>query len=217
MHIVLLGPPGAGKGTQAVHLASEFGIPHISTGNILRDNVKRGTPLGRKAKEYMDRGALGPDELIIEMLLDRLEEPDADKGYILDGFPRTLLQAEALDAALEAEGQRLDAVLDFILDDEVIVVRLVARRTCSECGALFNLRESPPKVEGRCDLCGGTLTKRDDDNEETVRNRLDVYHRETEVLEDFYEKTGLLLRVDASGSEEAVAQRAAQELRALPE
>ena len=213
MRMVFLGPPGAGKGTQAHRLAEHFGIPLIGTGDILRDNVQRGTPLGRKAKEYMDRGDLGPDELIVEMILTRLGEPDAADGFILDGFPRTITQAEALEERMTEQNLVLTAVLDFVLDDDFVVKRLGSRRVCSNCKRPYNLELIPPKTEGVCDDCGVELICRDDDHEETIRRRLDVYHRDTEPLEEFYDSRGLIRRVDAQGSEDEVGARAVQALR----
>lgn len=214
MRLVLLGPPGAGKGTQANNLAREFGVPHISTGAIFRDHATRQTPLGRKAKEYMSLGELVPDDLVVEMVMERLSQPDASRGFILDGFPRTLPQAEALDAEMAAGGTRIDAVLDLLLDDDLVVRRLVGRRSCPSCGALYHLAWSTPKVDSKCDRCGGTLVKRDDDDEATIRHRLGVYHQETEQLEAYYEGNGLLVRVTGDGPEHEVTERALKELQA---
>jgi adenylate kinase len=214
MRLVLLGPPGAGKGTQAARLAAEFDIPHISTGDILRANAMAETPLGRKAKEFMSKGELVPDDLVVEMVRDRIQQDDAEKGFILDGFPRTRHQAEALDAALAERGVQIDAVIDFTIDDELIVRRLVERRSCLSCGTVYHLSWNPPAIEGRCDHCGGTLVRRDDDDEATVLHRVEVYHSETEVLEGYYDGTGQLVRVAADAPEAEVTKRALEALRA---
>jgi len=214
MRLVLLGPPGAGKGTQASNLATEFDVPHISTGEIFRDHAKRLTPLGRKAREFMSRGELVPDGLVVEMVMERLGQEDAAVGFILDGFPRTLPQAEVLDGDLVTRDQHLDAVLDVMLEDDLVVRRLVGRRSCPNCGRLYHLAWSPPKLDSKCDLCGGTLVKRDDDDEETIRNRLRIYHQDTERLEAYYEAKGLLVRVAGDGPELEVTERALKELQA---
>ena len=196
--MVFLGPPGAGKGTQASLLKSKYGIAHISTGDILREAVKKGTELGKKAKEYMDRGLLVPDEIIIGIIEERLAEPDAQKGFILDGFPRTIHQAEALDRLLEKKRISLNAVFLFNANKETILERLTGRRVCKKCGALYHIRYSPPKIEGVCDKCGGELYQRDDDKEETILRRLDVYRNQTEPLIDHYRKKGILIELDAN-------------------
>lgn len=214
MRLVLLGPPGAGKGTQAQRLATEFDVPHISTGDTFRANALAETPLGRKAKEYMSRGALVPDEIVVEMVLDRLQKSDTEKGFILDGFPRTRPQAEALDSLLVSDGHRLDAVVDLVIDDELVVRRLVGRRSCPACGALYHLSWGPPLLEGKCDNCGATLVKRDDDDEPTVRRRLEIYHSDTEVLEAYYATTGQLVKVAGDAPEVEVTRRALEALRA---
>ena len=192
MKLILLGPPGAGKGTQAEILSEKLSIPTISTGNILRAAVKNGTPVGLKAKEYMDAGKLVPDEDIIGVISERLAEADCQKGYILDGVPRTIAQAEALDKA----GVVFDAVLSIEISDEEIVERMGGRRVCTGCGTPFHVRNMPPKVEGVCDKCGGKLEARADDKPEVVRDRLAVYHKETAPLKDFYAAKGLLQSVD---------------------
>lgn len=198
MHIILLGPPGAGKGTQASVLAREEGIPHISTGDILRAAVREGTPLGKKAKEYMDRGDLVPDEVIVGIVSERLSEPDCRKGFIFDGFPRTTPQADALGQALERLQLPLSGVISIEVPDAELVSRLTGRRTCKACGAVYHVVSAPPRAEGICDQCGGALIQRDDDTEETVRNRLSVYHRQTAPLVAYYEQQGLLRRIDGT-------------------
>jgi len=196
--MVFLGPPGAGKGTQASMLKSKYGIAHVSTGDILREAVKKGTELGKKAKEYMDKGLLVPDEIIIGIIEERLSEPDAQKGFILDGFPRTIPQAEALDQLLEEKGMTLSAVFLFNAGKETILERLTGRRVCRNCGALYHIKYSPPKVEGVCDKCGGELYQRDDDKEETILRRLEVYRKQTAPLIDYYKKKGILFELDAN-------------------
>ena len=206
MRIALLGPPGAGKGTQAHRLAERFGLALIATGDILRLNVEEGTPLGKQAKDIMDAGELVPDSLVVAMVSGALEAtPD---GFILDGFPRTIAQAEALEAELDRTGRPLTGVLLFALDDETAVNRLSGRRTCSTCQRTYHVELDPPRVEGVCDVCGGELVQRDDDDEATVRRRLDVYHQTTEPLIRFYADQGLLREVQADGREDEVADRA---------
>ena len=192
MKLILLGPPGAGKGTQAEILNKKLGIPTISTGNILRAAVKNGTPVGLKAKEYMDAGKLVPDEVIIGVISERLAEPDCQNGFILDGVPRTIPQAEALEKA----GIQFDAVVSIEISDDEIVERMGGRRVCENCGASYHIVNIPPKKEGVCDVCGGALKQRKDDDPETVRDRLAVYHKETEPLKGFYEARGILKTVD---------------------
>ena len=192
MKLTLLGAPGAGKGTQAEILSRNLGIPTISTGNILRAAVQNGTPVGLQAKAYMDKGALVPDEVIIGIVRERLAEDDCKNGYILDGMPRTLAQAEGLEKA----GIELDTALSIEIEDSVIEKRMTGRRTCTACGATYHIEANPPKVEGICDKCGAALTIRKDDTAETVRNRLKVYHSETEPLKDFYQTRGKLITVD---------------------
>lgn len=194
MRLIILGAPGAGKGTQAEFLSQKFGIAHISTGDILRENVKNQTELGLKAKEYMDNGLLVPDELVIEIVKDRLKKDDCKNGFLLDGFPRTIAQAEALERVLAELGQRIDKVLNIEVSDEKILERMSGRRICKNCGASFHIIYRPPKREGICDVCGGELYQRDDDKEETVRKRLEVYHAQTQPLIDFYNNKGLLAR-----------------------
>ena len=199
MKIILLGAPGAGKGTQAEIISKKLGIPTISTGNILRAAVKAGTPIGLEAKSYMDAGKLVPDEVIIGIIQERLAEPDCAKGFILDGVPRTIAQAQALDA----HGIHFDAVLSLEIDDSVIEARMTGRRTCHTCGATYHIQAAPPKQEGVCDKCGGELEQRKDDQPETVKQRLEVYHNETEPLKDYYQAHGVLMSVpDLGGIEE---------------
>jgi adenylate kinase len=204
---ILLGPPGAGKGTQAAHIVEAYGVPHISTGDILRGNVKAGTALGTEAKRFMDAGDLVPDEVIIGMVGDRLAEPDAAEGFLFDGFPRTVPQAEALDELLSERGVPLDVVLELVVDHEEVVRRLTGRRTCTGCGRIFHLEYDPPADEHRCDHCGGELQQRDDDREDVVRNRLAVYTEQTEPLVAFYDARGQLQRIEATGSFEDVTAR----------
>jgi len=204
MKIVMLGAPGAGKGTQAKKIADAYGIPHISTGDIFRANIKAGTPLGKKAKEYMDKGGLVPDEVTIGMLLDRIHEADCEKGYVLDGFPRTIPQAESLTKALAAEGSRIDAAVDIEVPDENIVNRMGGRRACLSCGSTYHIVFAAPKQEGICDRCGSPLVLRDDDKPETVLKRLAVYHEQTQPLIDYYGSAGVLKEVDGTQAMEKV-------------
>lgn len=204
MRIVMLGAPGAGKGTQAKRIAEACGIPHISTGDIFRANIKAGTELGRQAKAFMDQGALVPDEVTTGMLTDRIREPDCEKGYVLDGFPRTIPQAESLAAALKARGEALDAALNIEVPDESIVSRMSGRRACPRCGATYHLSFQPPKREGICDSCGNELSQRDDDRPETVRKRLEIYHAQTYPLIAYYREAGILHEVDGTQSMDRV-------------
>lgn len=208
MHIVLVGPPGAGKGTQAQFIASHLSIPKISTGDIFRVNVSQGTELGREAKAYMDRGDLVPDSITIAMVRDRLAEGDTRDGFLLDGFPRTLTQAKALDETLDDVGTKLDVVLELVVDDDEVVRRLSGRRTCRVCGRVWHLDFDPPTRDGICDQCGGELFQRDDDREETVRHRLEVYAEQTAPLIDFYADKSILVGLDATGPVEDVTDRA---------
>lgn len=201
---MIFGPPGAGKGTQAKLLSERLGVPHIATGDMLREAVKAGTRLGGLAKKYMDEGRLVPDEVVIGMVEERLRQPDCSKGFILDGFPRTIEQAEALDSELEKLGLKLDAVLNLEVGDEEVVKRIALRRTCRSCGAVFHLIFNPPRREGVCDRCGGELYQRDDDREEVVRNRLKVYRQQTKPLLEFYRRRGLLRDVNGERSIEDV-------------
>ena len=196
MKIIMLGAPGAGKGTQAKMIAEKFGVPHISTGDIFRANIKEGTELGMEAKKYMDQGLLVPDELTVKILLDRVAREDCADGYVLDGFPRTIPQAEVLDAALEKLNEKIDYAVNVDVPDENIVKRMSGRRACPKCGATFHVEHIPPKQEGICDSCGGELVLRDDDRQETVQNRLKVYHDQTQPLIDYYGKKGVLKSVD---------------------
>ena len=198
MKIIMLGAPGAGKGTQAKMIAEKYSIPHISTGDIFRANIKEGTELGKKAKTYMDKGELVPDELVVDLVVDRLAKDDAVKGYVLDGFPRTIPQAEALDAALAKRNEKVDFAIDVNVPDENIVKRMSGRRACVGCGATYHIVNVPPKKEGICDTCGGELILRDDDKPETVLNRLSVYHEQTQPLIDYYTKEGILKTVDGT-------------------
>ncbi|MEU6082119.1 adenylate kinase [Streptomyces sp. NPDC047108] len=214
MRIVLVGPPGAGKGTQAAYLAENLSIPHISTGDLFRANISQGTPLGRQAKEYMDAGELVPDEVTIGMAKDRLEQPDAAGGCLLDGFPRNLSQAQALDVILEEKSIGLDAVLDLEVPEEEVVKRIAGRRTCRNNSAhTFHVQYKPPKADGVCDECGGELYQREDDSEETVRKRLEVYHEQTEPIIDYYKTQGLVVTISALGKVAEVTQRAMEALR----
>ncbi|MBT9773192.1 adenylate kinase [Coprococcus catus] len=204
MKIIMLGAPGAGKGTQAKMIAEKCGIPHISTGDIFRANIKNGTELGAKAKEYMDKGLLVPDELVCDLVVDRIQQADCEKGYILDGFPRTIPQAEALEAALNAIEQKLDYAIDIDVPDENIINRMSGRRACVGCGATYHVVFNPTKVEGKCDVCGESLILRDDDKPETVKKRLDVYHTQTQPLIDFYSARKVLVEVDGTQSMDKV-------------
>jgi len=195
-NLILLGPPGAGKGTQAVKLKEKFNIPHISTGDIFRENIKNGTELGKKAKEYMDKGALVPDELVIGIVTSRLSEDDCKKGFLLDGFPRTVHQAEELGKYFEKSGREKYKVIDIFVDKEELVQRLSGRRLCKACGAVYHVAGMPSKVQGICDTCGGELYQRPDDNEETVANRIEVYNSQTKPLTDYYNKKGNIIRID---------------------
>ncbi len=204
MKIIMLGAPGAGKGTQAKQIADKYSIPHISTGDIFRANIKNGTDLGKKAKEYMDQGLLVPDELTCDLVMDRIQQDDCVNGFVLDGFPRTIPQAEALDAALEKIGQHMDYAIDVDVPDENIVNRMSGRRACLDCGATYHVVSLPPKTEGKCDHCGSDLVLREDDKPETVQKRLSVYHDQTQPLIDYYKKQGILKSVDGTQPMEAV-------------
>ena len=198
MKIIMLGAPGAGKGTQAKKIAAKYDIPHISTGDIFRANIKNGTELGNKAKTYMDQGLLVPDELVVDLVVDRVQQDDCKNGYVLDGFPRTIPQAEALDKALAALGDKVDYAIDVNVPDENIVNRMGGRRACVGCGATYHLVYAPTKTEGICDVCGKELILRDDDKPETVQKRLNVYHEQTQPLIDYYTKAVILKTVDGT-------------------
>ena len=198
MKIIMLGAPGAGKGTQAKQIADKYSIPHISTGDIFRANIKNGTELGKKAKQYMDQGALVPDELTCDLVMDRIQQDDCKNGFVLDGFPRTIPQAEALDAALGKINEKMDYAIDVDVPDENIVNRMSGRRACLNCGATYHLISIPPKVEGICDRCGSDIVLREDDKPETVQKRLKVYHEQTQPLIDYYKNQGILKSVDGT-------------------
>lgn len=200
MNLLIMGPPGAGKGTQAVEVAKELQIPHISTGDMLREAVKQGTEMGKKAKEYMDKGQLVPDEVIIGVVKERLGQPDCKAGFLLDGFPRTLPQAEALDETLKNMGIKIDAVINISVPRERIVARITGRRVCRACGDTYHVTNKPPQESGKCDKCGGELYQRSDDTEETVNKRLDVYEAQTQPLLDYYGRQGLVK--DINGDQE---------------
>ena len=198
MKIVMLGPPGAGKGTQAIKIADKYDIPHISTGDIFRANIKGGTELGQKAKSYIDKGELVPDEVTIGMLLDRIAQDDCKNGYVLDGFPRTIPQAESLTEALKSQGDRIDFALNIDVPDEAIIKRMSGRRACPKCGATYHIVYAAPKTENICDKCGTELIIRSDDKPETVKDRLNVYHQQTEPLIAYYKTAGVLREVDGT-------------------
>ncbi len=198
MKIIMLGAPGAGKGTQAKMIAEKYSVPHVSTGDIFRANIKNGTELGKEAKKYMDQGLLVPDELTVKILLDRVAQDDCKNGYVLDGFPRTIPQAQVLDKALSELDDAIDYAINVDVPDENIIRRMGGRRACLTCGATYHVEHIPPKKEGICDACGSELVLRDDDKPETVKNRLDVYHKQTQPLIDFYEAKGILKSVDGT-------------------
>ncbi|MEU3029241.1 adenylate kinase [Streptomyces incarnatus] len=214
MRIVLVGPPGAGKGTQAVRLAEKLAVPHISTGDLFRANISRQTELGKLAKSYMDAGNLVPDEVTIAMAKDRMEQPDAENGFLLDGFPRNVAQAEALDELLRTERMTLDAVLDLEAPEDEVVKRIAGRRTCrKDSSHVFHVAYNAPQQEGVCDICGGELYQRPDDSEDTVRTRLEVYHTQTEPIIDYYKSQGLVRTISATGPVDEVTERALEALK----
>jgi adenylate kinase len=202
LRTILLGPPGAGKGTQAERIIEKYNIPHISTGDIFRENIKKGTELGKKAQEYMNKGELVPDDLVCEIATTRLLEDDCKNGFLLDGFPRTVYQAQKLDEFLAAHDSKLDKVLDLEVGEDELMRRITGRRVCRDCGATYHVVNFPPKVPGKCDKCGGVLIQRSDDNEDTAKNRIAVYKEQTEPLIDYYEKAGNIVHVDGSISPE---------------
>ena len=200
LRAVLLGPPGAGKGTQAVRLVEKYEIPHISTGDIFRKNIKEGTELGKKAQEYMNAGALVPDELVVDLVKDRLQQDDCKNGFLLDGFPRTIFQAEKLDEFLSESNLKMDIVINLKVEKEALIKRLTGRRVCKDCGASYHIVNIPPKKEGVCDICGGELIQRKDDNIETVENRINVYEEQTAPLIGSYKEAGSLVDFDGEAS-----------------
>jgi len=215
MRIIIFGPPGAGKGTQASMIAQEYKIPHISTGDMLRAAVRKGTELGRLAKSYMEKGELVPDSVVIGIIGERIKEADASRGFILDGFPRTIPQAESLRNALEDEDLRLDIVLSVEVSDEEIVKRNTGRRICENCQAMYHIIYAPPTNMGYCNRCGGRIYQRDDDTEDVIRKRLEVYHKQTEPLEEYYLKNRLLRRIDGLGMVEDVFKRIKSHLEGI--
>ena len=198
MNLILLGPPGAGKGTQAVNIVEKYNVPHISTGDIFRENIKNGTELGLKAKEYMNRGELVPDEFVCEIATDRLSKDDCRDGFLLDGFPRTVFQAEKLDEYLSENGKEIDVVINLEAGEDELIKRLTGRRICRNCQASFHVINIPPKKEGICDYCGGELYQRDDDTVETAKNRISVYNEQTKPLVDYYSKAGKIANIDST-------------------
>ncbi|MBM7561816.1 adenylate kinase [Fusibacter tunisiensis] len=213
MRLILLGPPGAGKGTQAEFIINEFNVPHISTGDIFRKNIKEGTELGKRAKRYMDQGKLVPDSLVVEIVEDRLHEADCQNGFLLDGFPRTLIQAKELDLVLERMQVELDAVINIKVNPDMLVSRAIGRRICKNCGATYHVSNNPPQKEGVCDKCGGELYQRSDDVEETVKNRINVYVDETSPLIDYYGRRDKLVDIEGEQDITAVSQDIAAALR----
>ncbi len=214
MRLVILGPPGAGKGTQADFIIDKYKVPHISTGDIFRENIKNGTDLGKKAKSYMDKGLLVPDQVVIDIVKDRLTWDDTKKGFLLDGFPRTVAQAVALDAFLDSQNKKLDSVININVDTGILVERAVGRRVCKSCGATYHIKNKPSKEEGKCDKCGGPLFQRDDDTEDTVKTRIQVYFDQTSPLIDYYKAQNLLLDVDGKGDMKETFKRIEKSLDA---
>jgi adenylate kinase len=215
MKLVFLGPPGVGKGTQAGRYCEHANVPHISTGDLFRDAVRSNSEVGRKAREFMDAGKLVPDEVVVEMVRKRLAKPDAEKGFVLDGFPRTVAQAEALNDVLGKLEMKLDAVVSFYVTDEVVVERLSGRRSCKDCGALYHIKFNPPPEDGKCSKCRGELFQRSDDEQETIKVRLVEYKEKTKPLENYYKKGGCLVRVDASPKPDEVAEAVLKALERL--
>jgi len=216
MNLILLGPPGAGKGTQAQKMVEHYHIPQISTGDILRRAVKDGTPLGKRAKSFMDKGQLVPDDVVIDIIDERLRESDCERGFILDGFPRNISQAEALQALLAKIGKKIDHVINIEVDTEELVRRLTGRRTCKNCGAMFHINFHPPRIEGVCDRCGGELYQREDDQERTIRIRLNEYQRQTTPLIQFYQQKNSLRSIQGVGGEEEIFKRIKEILNSNP-
>ena len=202
MRVILLGPPGAGKGTQAASIASEVNIPHISTGEMFRAALNNGTPLGLEAKKFMDSGELVPDDVVVGMVRERIQQPDCNDGFLLDGFPRTIVQAQKLDETMENDGRTIDLVINLVCDDKTVLSRLTGRRVCRSCGAIYHIENVPSKQDGICDKCGGELYQRDDDKADTILNRLEVYRNSTEALIDYYRQKDLLKDVDANAQRE---------------
>jgi len=202
MRVILLGPPGAGKGTQAASIAKEVGIPHISTGEMFRASLKEGTPLGLEAKKYMDSGELVPDDVVVGMVRERIQQPDCKEGFLLDGFPRTIIQAQKLGETLENDGLKMDLVINLVCNDKTVLSRLTGRRVCRNCGAIYHVENMPSKQSGICDECSGELYQRDDDKADTILNRLEVYRNSTEALIDYYRQKDLLKDVDANAQRE---------------
>lgn len=198
MYLIIMGPPGAGKGSQAPLIKNSYGAVHISTGDMFREAIKLGTPLGKLAKGYIEKGELVPDSVTVNMVKERIGQPDCQTGFLLDGFPRTIAQAEALDAVLKERNIKLDAAIEIAADDEVLIRRISGRRICKNCGATYHIKNIPPKVEGVCDVCGGPLYQRKDDDPETVKNRLAVYYAQTKPLLEYYERAGLLVSVSGA-------------------
>ncbi|MBE0449989.1 MAG: adenylate kinase [Clostridia bacterium] len=213
MRLILLGPPGAGKGTQAEFIIEKYGIPHISTGDIFRKNIKEGTALGTRAKSFMDKGELVPDSLVVEIVEDRLKEADCKEGFLLDGFPRTEVQALELDKVLGKMEVDLNAVINIKVNPEILVSRAIGRRICRNCGATYHIVNNPPKIEGICDKCGGELYQRSDDVEETVKNRINVYVNETSPLIHYYEKRGKLVDIEGEQDIDVVSEDIVNALR----
>jgi len=202
MRVILLGPPGAGKGTQAASIATEVNIPHISTGEMFRAALKDGTPLGLEAKKFMDSGELVPDDVVVGMVRERIQQPDCNDGFLLDGFPRTIVQAQKLDETMKNDGREIDLVINLVCADKTVLSRLTGRRVCRNCGAIYHIENVPSKQDGICDKCGGELYQRDDDKADTILNRLEVYRNSTEALIDYYRQKDLLKDVDANAQRE---------------